>query len=81
MERYSVPKQYEKDLIQGLIDTRQLYLKGTTSGAEFPTADTIPLNDITVSRSDRFGVITIATLFTQSPKLVQTLHATATVTR
>lgn len=31
MERYSVPKQYEKDLIQGLIDTRQLYLKGTTS--------------------------------------------------
>lgn len=31
MEKYVVPKQYEKDLVQGLIDTRQLYLKGTTS--------------------------------------------------
>ena len=55
--------------------------KTITSGAELPTADTMPRNDITVSRSLRFGVITTATMLVVLPKLVAIDHATATVTR
>ena len=50
-----------------------------TRDAELPTAETMPRNDITVSRSRKLGDITTARLLMVLPKVFITPHRMPTV--